>query len=155
MKRNVATESPIFDIRNVWSSCYYVLTLYRNQKRIQRAESVVLPKDVTHYDHHSELLPDNPHPIKKAPTPHYLGMCLSNALVYTCEPSWVFVDVRTTNHMWLIDVFWSLSKTKLQVANWCFIDVRTTHHIWLIGVNNKSEVGDWCINNISQKWLMY
>lgn len=90
MKRNVATESPIFDIRNVWSSCYYVLTLYRNQKRIQRAESVVLPKDVTHYDHHSELLPDNPHPIKKAPTPHYLGMCLSNALVYTCEPSWVF-----------------------------------------------------------------
>lgn len=122
MKRNVATESTIFDIGNVWSSCYYVLTLYRNQKRIQRAESVVLPKDVTHYDHHSELLSDNPHPIKMAPTPHYLGMCLSNALVYTWEPSWVFNSSSGTRYK-CTDIYFNvpyiISRRNFNII-WCW-----------------------------------
>jgi hypothetical protein len=74
----VAATPYVSNVKDRWLGCYIPFHF-----------CIILDKDVTHYDHHSELLPDNPHPIKKAPTPHYLGMCLSNALVYTCEPSWV------------------------------------------------------------------
>ena len=71
----------------VVGSCYYVLTLFRNQKTCKRTESVALCKDVIHYDQHSELLSDNPRPITMGPTPHHLGILPpehgTNVLIYT------------------------------------------------------------------------
>ena len=81
------SQRPLIVIGNVWSTCYYVTTLFRNQKTFQRAERVVLSTDVTLYDQHSELLSDNPRLIKMAPTPHHLGILPpehgTNVLIYT------------------------------------------------------------------------